>query len=128
MDILQDKVSSQINPELIKAFHLMWDGFPWSASLVRKDRTVLACNAAAFKRGYRVGSRCFQASGRTSVHKQCMANEAMRDQVGHHSVNYNPERNAVSDAYWLPIAGEKDIYVHTVINITDVAKPELFKE
>ena len=128
MDSKQAPTSPEINSEIMNAFHLMWDAFPSPAALLRKDRTVLACNPAAIAIGYRQGARCFQTFGDKGVHKHCRANEALRDGVAQRSVVYSPARQTVGDSYWLPVPGEKDVFVHTVINITPYAKPELFHE
>jgi hypothetical protein len=128
MDPKQAPCSPETNPEILRAFRLMWDSFPSPAALLRKDRTVLACNPAAVAIGYREGARCFQTFGDKGVHKHCRANEALRDGVAQRSVVYNVAKQAVGDSYWVPVPGEKDLFVHTVINITQYAKPELFQE
>jgi hypothetical protein len=117
-----------VNSDILNAFHLMWDSFPAPAALLRKDRTVLACNPAAVAIGYRDGARCFQTFGDKGVHKHCRANEALREGVAQRSVVYSPARQTVGDSYWVPLPGSKDLFVHTVINITQYAKPELFQE
>lgn len=122
------QIEPAINPEIVKAFHLMWDIFPSPTTLLRKDRTVLACNPAAIERGFRVGMKCFQILGDRSVHKHCQANQALGEGIAKRSAVYSPARNTVTDSYWLPLLGEKDLFVHTVINITQYAKPELFQE
>ncbi len=68
METNQAPSSPNINSDTLKAFHLMWDSFPSPAVLLRKDRTVLACNPAALKIGYRLGARCFQTFGDKAVH------------------------------------------------------------
>ena len=128
METRPEAAQTEPYAELVKAFHLMWDSFPSPSTLLKKDRTVLACNPAAVKRGFEVGSKCYQMSGDSSVHKHCKANAALREQTSQRALVYAPARNTVSDSYWLPVPGEKDIYVHTVINISEFAKPELFKE
>ena len=117
----------EIDLEIVKAFHLMWDIFPSPSALLRKDRTVVACNPAAAAIGYKVGDRCFQSFGDKSVHKHCRANEALRDGLPQRAPVYNSVHNRVNDSYWLPLAGRNDLFVHTVINITDFAKPDLFQ-
>jgi len=119
---------TELYSELISAFHLMWDGFPFSAWLLKRDRTVMAANPAAVARGSQVGGRCYQVSGEKSVHKQCCANEALQKGVAQRACIYASAQNAVLDSYWLPLPGVKDVFVHTVINISHLAKPELFHE
>jgi hypothetical protein len=127
METKLETIKPEVNSEILKAFHLMWDSFPSPVRLLRKDRTVVACNQAAVQRGFGVGEKCFAFSGDKSVHKHCKANEALRDQVGQRAIVHSPVRQTVSDSYWLPIPGEKDLFVHAVINITQYAKPELFQ-
>ena len=35
------------NEEIIRAFHLMWDGFPEPILLIRKSREIVAANKKA---------------------------------------------------------------------------------
>jgi len=128
METKLESINAEIDPEIVKAFHLMWDIFPSPTTLLRKDRTVLACNPAAMEKGFRVGTRCFQFSGGTSVHKHCKANVALREGAPQRSIVHSAVNKTVTDSYWLPLAGEKDLFVHTVINITQYAKPELFED
>jgi len=128
METKLESIHSEIDPEILKAFHLMWDIFPAPTRLLRKDRTVLACNPAAIARGFLVGDKCYQFAGGTTVHKHCKANVALREGVPQRSIVHSAVNKTVTDSYWLPLAGEKELFVHTVINITEYAKPELFQE
>ena len=121
-----EQINPAINPDVLKAFHLMWNSFPSSALLVARNRTVQACNQAAIEKGLAVGMKCFQLSS-DGVHKHCKANAALSEGVGQRTVVYAPATNKVNNSFWLPIAGEKDLFVHVVIDITQYAKPELFQ-
>jgi len=121
-----EQIHSAISPDILKAFHLMWDAFPSSALLVTRNRTIQACNQAAIEKGLAVGMKCFQLSS-DGVHNFCRANAALDDGVAEQSVGYRPASNKVNNAYWLPIAGEKDLFVHVTIDISQYAKPELFE-
>jgi hypothetical protein len=104
----------------------MWDAFPSSALLVTRNRTIQACNQAAIDNGLAVGMKCFQLSS-DGVHNFCRANAALDNGVAEQSVGYRPASKKVNNSYWLPIAGEKDLFVHVTIDISQYAKPELFE-
>ncbi|MBI5583714.1 MAG: hypothetical protein HY892_07805 [Deltaproteobacteria bacterium] len=122
-----EKINSAIDPDILKAFHAMWDIFPSPVLLLRKDRTILDCNQTATALGVRPGMKCFQLSGDTGIHNLCLGNEALEQGVAKRSVVYSPARKQVLDSYWLPL-GQGDLFVHFGIDITEYAKPELFPE
>jgi hypothetical protein len=126
MEMNQKQISSAINPNILQAFQLMWNVFPATALLVARDRTVLACNQLATERGFRLGMKCFQLTS-DGVHKHCKANATLDEGVAQRTVVYSPVTQKVNNSYWLPIAGEKDLFVHVVIDITEYAKPEMFQ-
>ena len=126
METNPEQTSSAINPDILKAFHLMWDAFPSSALLVTRNRTIQACNQAAIEKGLAVGMKCFQLSS-DGVHNFCRANATLDNGVAEQSVGYRPGSKKVNNSYWLPIAGEKDLFVHVTIDISQYAKPELFQ-
>jgi hypothetical protein len=126
METNQGRIKTAINPDILKAFHLMWDAFPSSAMLVMRNRTIQACNQAATDKGLAVGMKCFQLTS-DKVHNFCRANAALDNGVAEQSVGYRAASKKVNNSYWLPIAGEKDLFVHVTIDITEYAKPELFQ-
>jgi hypothetical protein len=126
MEPNQEQINSAINPEILKAFDLMWDAFPSSVLLVRRNRTIAACNQAAIKKGLAAGMKCFQLSN-DGVHDFCRANAPLDNGVAEQEVGYRPASKKVNNSYWLPIAGEKDLFVHVTIDISQYAKPELFQ-
>lgn len=121
-----EQINSAISPDVLKAFHLMWDLFPSSALLLTRNRTIQACNQFALEKGLREGMKCFQLTS-DDVHKHCKANAALDEGVAQHTVSYAALSKKVNNSYWLPLAGEKDLFVHVVIDITQYAKPELFQ-
>ena len=121
-----EQITSAINSDVLKAFHLMWGVFPSSALLVRRNRTIVACNQAAINRGLAVGMKCFKHSS-DRIHDFCRANVALDEGVAARSVGYRAGSKKVNDSYWLPIAGEKDLFVHVTIDLSEYAKPELFQ-
>jgi len=111
--------------EVVAAFRKMWDPFPHIVLLLTKDRTIQAANAKVLEMGVRVGSKCFQLTGSKEVHEVCLANAALQENQAKRNVGPYAER--FLDTYWLPIAGEKDLYIHFSIDITKWADPALMK-
>ncbi len=122
----QEQLNSDVNPEALKAFGMMWDYFPAVVMLLRKSRTVVALNKMARDAGIELGTKCYQLTGDTCIHEGCSGNSALEEGVGKRSVSYYAAANLVLDSYWVPVLGEKDLYVHFGIDITEYAKPELF--
>src|SRR5271157_10803 len=110
METNLEQINSAINPDILKAFHLMWDIFPATVLLVTRDRTVRACNQSATERGLRLGMKCFQLSS-DGVHKHCKANVALDEGTAQRTVVYSPAAQKVNNS-WLPVSGEKDLFVH----------------
>lgn len=101
----------------------MWDFFPHLVLLLRKDRTIVDANRFALDQGVTPNLKCYQLSGGTAIHEVCKADLALMENGAKRNVgNY---RGRVLDSYWLPIPGEKNLYIHFAIDITQYAKPEL---
>jgi len=122
----QETEKTEVSPEILKAFHMMWDMFPTPVFLLRKDQTILDFNQTANDRGVPLGGKCYQLSGDDCIHKQCLGNSALEEGVGKRSVGYYAPSKRFVDSYWLPIRGEKDLFVHFAIDITKYANTELF--
>ncbi len=111
--------------EVVAAFRKMWDPFPHLVLLLTKDRTIQAANAKALEMGVKVGSKCYELTGAHEVHQSCLANAALKENRAKRNVGLYGER--FLDSYWLPVPGEKDLYLHFAIDITKWADPELMK-
>ncbi|MEE8469857.1 MAG: hypothetical protein V3S51_00830 [Dehalococcoidia bacterium] len=126
MENPREQLNSDVNPETLKAFNMMWDCFPAVVMLLRKSRTIVALNKVARDVGIQLGTKCYQLTGNTDIHEDCMANSALEEGVAKRSVGYFAAAKWVLDSYWVPVLGEKDLYVHFSTDITEYAKPELF--
>src|SRR4030043_578010 len=126
MEKSQEPENAEVSPEILKAFHLVWDMFPTPVFLLRKNRTIVDFNQTARDRGVRLGAKCYQLSGDDCIHKQCLGNLALEEGVGKRSVGYYAPSKRFVDSYWLPIRGQKELFVHFAIDITKYANPELF--
>ncbi|QEM70145.1 hypothetical protein FO488_06060 [Geobacter sp. FeAm09] len=114
-----------ISEELSRNFHLFWDHFPSPVMLVRKDRTIIDRNRAAEAMGCIPGTRCID-SGRKEDHQRCLAGKALQEQSAKRLVTYAGNLGLVVDGYWIPLAGERDLYLHFFIDITPYAADRLF--
>ncbi len=118
--------NSDINPETLRAFHMMWDAFPFVVMLLKKNRTIVALNRLARDLGIQPGMKCYELTGVKEPHKECLANAALEEGITKRTVAYIDLFKQVMDTYWIPVQGEKDLYIHFNIDITEYAKPELF--
>ena len=109
--------------EVIKMFHTMWDHFPHKVLMVKRDRTIAALNRAGREFGIQLGIKCFERNGYTNICPSCLGNKMLKEGAAQRMVdNYHGK---VLDAYWVPIEGREDLYLHFAIDITDFASREL---
>jgi hypothetical protein len=123
---LKEAVTNEIKPEILNAFNMMWGNFPFLVVLLRKNRTILALNKKARELGVKEGMKCYQLSRGKGIHKECMADAALKEDISKRSVLYSPALKQVLDSYWIPVEGVNDLYVHFATDISDYAKAEMF--
>lgn len=117
---------NEIKPEVISAFNMMWGLHPGPVMLVHVSRKIMAVNEAANKLGIAAGIFCYSLSGNSKVCPVCFANKALKQGQGIRNSAYVPAKKAFMDAFWIPIAGEQDLYIHFGNNISEYVRPELF--
>ena len=116
---------TKISEELSRNFHLFWDNFPFPVMLIRKDRTIVDLNKAGKAMGCVSGTRCVDM-GKKEDHCGCLANQALQEQTAKRVVAYQDSYGMVLDSYWVPLAGEEDLYLHFSIDITEYAAGRMF--
>lgn len=95
--------------KLIEAFTLMWGMYPGPASLVHKNRTIIAVNRACLAGGRKPGMTCAQWDS-PERHRGCLANRALQERMAlHREVR---DDDGILRTYWLPIPDYPDYYVH----------------
>jgi hypothetical protein len=117
--------TAALNEETSRNFHLFWDNFPFPVMLVHRNRTILDRNKAAEAVGLTTGTRCVDL-GNKEDHKGCLANKALDGQTPMRTVAYVEAYGAVLDSYWIPLAGEKDLYIHYSADISAYAAESMF--
>lgn len=115
----------EISNEIRSNFHLFWDNFPFPVLLVHKDRTIIERNKTAEAVGYVAGTRCVDM-GKKEDHKDCLANQALKEQTAKRMVAYFDVAKAVLDSYWVPLAGAEDLYIHYAADISAYAADDMF--
>ena len=119
--------ATEISNELRQNFHINWDNFPFPVMLIQKDRMILAINKTAQEMGIPEGTQCFNlADG--AVCKGCQAGQALKEQSTKRNVSYNAAFEKVLDSYWVPLAGEEDLYLHLNVDITEHASEQQFPQ
>ena len=93
--------------EIIRAFHLMWDGFPEPILLIKKSREIVAANKKAEAFGIKVGSKC-SSYGKPEQHKGCRCNEAA-DEKKTIAVTYKGPFGKDAYGYWIPLRSSRSI-------------------
>lgn len=106
----------KLPPEIIEAFHTMWDNFPEPASLVHKSRTVMAINKTHEKMGYlKPGMNCAK-TGAPGAHKGCLANKALEMKQATYLTIKRDAKEII--AYWLPLDNYPEFFVHFGVGVT----------
>jgi hypothetical protein len=96
--------------KLTDSFHLMWDNYPETVTLVYRDRTVIAINKAGEYAGSKkVGIKCSIVPPLES-HKKCTANDCIKN----HTATHVKWKGNLGDVvtFWLPIDDYPDYYIH----------------
>ncbi len=119
--------ATEISNELRQNFHINWDNFPFPVMLIQKDRMILAINRTAQEIGIPEGVRCTDLSAGDGC-KRCKANQALKEQSGKRLVSYYEPMEKVLDSYWIPLAGEEDLYLHFGIDITEYVSEQQFPQ
>ena len=110
------KNSPELPQSVIDAFHLMWGNFPEPASLVHKTREVMAINKAHETLGYlKPGMNCAK-TGAPGAHAVCLANKTLSTQQASYILMKRGDKELI--AYWLPLDGHPEVFVHFGVGST----------
>ena len=95
--------------ELIRAFHIMWDGFPETVMVIKKSREIIAVNKMAAEAGITPGIKC-SSMGKSENHKGCLCDRAA-DSKKTVAIAYE---GAFGKAfgYWIPIPEKTEWIIH----------------
>ncbi len=114
-----------ISPEIIEAFLLNWNKFPFPVLLIDKRHTIRATNKAGEAIGVRQDRKCYELSGDAKPHKGCKAGLCLSRKTCERDVVYMAATSQLLDTYWFPLDGADGLYIHFGADITEYARPEL---
>jgi hypothetical protein len=115
----------EVKQHVLDSFHMMWDMFPGPVMLIHASRTILAVNQVAAGLGISAGITCHSLSASDAPCKGCLAAKALRQGAGIRNTAWSQKSRKFMDAFWSPVAGEKDLYVHFGNDITEFVRSEL---
>lgn len=107
----------QLEAELNKAFHLLCDAFPEPMQLCYRTHRVVAVNPAAETHGRHVGDNCARNCPGL---KAGLCRHAQMMKSGNATWFRQPDGSdgAKVTAYWIPINGHPDYYLHFGVGVT----------
>ena len=108
-------------------FKLMWELYPAPVLLVHHNRGIVAVNKAAENMGVPVGVKCYQLAGNDTICPKCKGNICLKKREGQRRTSYYSSQKAFADTYWVPVAGEEDLFVHFFNDISEHVRPELLQ-
>lgn len=119
--------TQNISNETRRSFHFFWGNYPAAVILIDGNRTIIEINKVAEERGYPVGVQCI-SMGEKKHHASCKLKIALREKRSVRNVEYIDFLGQVVDTYWIPLAGEEDLYIHFANDITEWAKESLIPQ
>ncbi len=117
-----------IENRTLEAFAKMWGLFPAPVLLIHASREILAVNECAKGLGIPAGIKCHSLYPSETPCPGCLANKALMDNAAVRRCALDKSSGKFLDGYWIPVQGEKDIYVHYGADISEYARPELLAE
>jgi signal transduction histidine kinase/CheY-like chemotaxis protein len=121
-----------------KLSRLLMDSLPHPAMLIKKNRSVIACNKVAKELGVRIGSKCWEDFGKSLFVSEtnknritngespinpkcsfCLADKAIKDKCQCNDPDIISNNN-IFDTYWIHV--EDDIFLHYAIDVSEQRK------
>ena len=101
----EKKISEE---EIIRAFHMMWDNYPEQVRLIDRSFRVVAGNPSYIAGGGQAEVKC--NVGDPELHRKCQAIAALSS--GETRIVTNEIAGMEFEAYWVPVEGAPDYFVH----------------
>jgi len=115
----------EVKMEILDAFRMMWGLYPEPVMLIHRSRKILAVNDAAAAFGLPTGITCHSLYPSDRPCPGCLADKALRHGKAARRGAYSSSQGKFLDGFWIPVAGDPDIYVHFGNDLTDLVRPEL---
>ncbi|TVM17669.1 hypothetical protein DPQ33_08495 [Oceanidesulfovibrio indonesiensis] len=117
-----------VKQDVVDAFFMMWDLYPEPVMLIHANRDILAVNEAARGLGLDAGLKCHSLYPSDKPCPGCLADLALRSGESRRKAAYAPGQNKFLDGFWIPVAGEEDLYVHFGNDISDYVHPKFMQK
>ena len=114
--------NSGVSSDVLAAFDAMWGLHPSPVLLIKANREIVAANEEMKKLGVSPGMKCFQLTGKDKICEGCLGNEALKENMGKRKAAWQEELNMFYDSYWVPVQGQKGLFVHFGNDITPYVK------
>ncbi len=118
----------EVRQEVLDAFRMMWGLYPEPVMLIHAGREIIAMNKRAESLGISLGIKCHTLYPSDKPCPGCLANKALRRGAAERKAAYSERQKRFMDGFWVPVDGEKDLYVHFGNDITELVRPELMPE
>ncbi len=115
-NMINTSSDAAVSTKTIEAFHTMWGNFPHGVLLLKSDREIVATNEVSKQMGAIEGRKCFQLGGLSDIHKGCLGNCALEEEVTQRRTYRDPSGKIV-DSYWLPVPSDEDLMIHFAVYI-----------
>lgn len=119
---------AEVQKQVLDAFGKMWGQFPSPVFLIHSSREILAVNNCAEQLGILPGIQCHSLYPSDKACPGCRADKALKDNAAVRHCAKDKRSGKFLDGYWIPVQGEKDIYVHYGADISEYVKPELLAQ
>ena len=116
---------NKVEKDVLDAFEKMWGLFPAPVMLIHATREIVAVNDAAEELNISKGMLCHSLYPSDKPCPGCLANKALKNGKAERRCGKDKRNGYFMDGYWIPVRGEKDLYVHFGVDITEYVKPEL---
>ncbi|WFS63834.1 hypothetical protein LF599_06635 [Pseudodesulfovibrio thermohalotolerans] len=117
-----------VDQSVLEAFDTMWGLYPEPVLLIHACRDILAVNQRAEELGVTTGIKCHSLYPSERVCPGCLGNKMLKSGQATRKGSLSNQTGRYLDGYWIPVKGEKEVFVHFGNDITDFVKPELLAE
>lgn len=115
------KAFNDLEKDLARSFHAMYDGFPEPVQLAYKDNRIVAVNPAMSKMR-QPGNKCTLTNG--ELHPGCLLGRALNTKKTQWKQMPVKENGQIPVSYWIPVPDHEDYYIHFATGLyQDYSKP-----
>lgn len=122
--VVDDEMTLALNDlekDLAKSFHAMYDGFPEPVQLAYKDNRIVAVNPK-MRAMRQPGAKCTMPNG--DLHPGCLLHRALNTKRTQWVQMAPKDNGQIPVSYWIPVPDHEDYYIHFATGLyQDYSKP-----